>query len=53
VALFGRVREAVAAMPKDRSCKCGSALAHAILTDRTKIPQATREKLKLIIEKYL
>jgi 5'-methylthioadenosine phosphorylase len=47
------VREAVAAMPKQRSCKCGSALAHAILTDRAKIPQATREKLKLIIGKYL
>jgi 5'-methylthioadenosine phosphorylase len=47
------VREAVAAMPKERGCKCGSALAHAILTDRAKIPQATRERLKLIIGKYL
>lgn len=47
------VREAVAAMPQERSCKCGSALAHAILTDRAKIPQATRERLKLIIGKYL
>jgi len=47
------VREAVAAMPKERGCKCGSALAHAIVTDRTKIPQATRDKLKLIIGKYL
>jgi 5'-methylthioadenosine phosphorylase len=47
------VREAVAAMPKERSCKCGSALAHAIVTDRAKIPQATREKLNLIIGKYL
>jgi 5'-methylthioadenosine phosphorylase len=47
------VREAVAAMPKERGCKCGSALAHAIVTDRAKIPQATRERLKLIIGKYL
>ena len=47
------VREAVGAMPKERSCKCGSALAHAIVTDRTKIPQPTREKLKLILGKYL
>ena len=47
------VREAVAAMPKQRSCKCGEALAHAIVTDRAKIPQATREKLKLIIGKYV
>jgi len=47
------VREAVAAMPKDRTCKCGSALAHAILTDRARIPQATKERLKLILGKYL
>jgi 5'-methylthioadenosine phosphorylase len=47
------VREAVAAMPKDRTCKCESALAHAILTDRAKIPTATRERLKLILGKYL
>ncbi len=47
------VRETVAAMPKDRSCKCGSALAHAILTDRDKIPPATRKKLSLILNKYL
>jgi len=47
------VREAVAAMPKERTCKCGSALAHAILTDRIKIPQATRERLRLILGEYL
>src|ERR1041385_6169250 len=47
------VREAVAAMPKERSCKCGAALAHAILTDKAKIPTETRKRLKLIIQKYL
>ena len=47
------VRETVAALPAGRSCKCGSALAHAILTDRNKIPAATRERLKLILGKYL
>src|SRR5690242_11118361 len=47
------VRESVAAMPKARGCKCGSALAHAILTDRKKIPAATRKKLSLILDKYL
>jgi 5'-methylthioadenosine phosphorylase len=47
------VREAVAAMPKERSCKCGSALAHAILTDRKMIPDATRKNLSLILDKYL
>jgi 5'-methylthioadenosine phosphorylase len=47
------VRETVAAMPSARSCKCGSALAHAILTDRDKIPAATIQKLSLVLNKYL
>ncbi|HEY1801357.1 MAG TPA: S-methyl-5'-thioadenosine phosphorylase [Terriglobales bacterium] len=47
------VRESVAAMPQGRGCKCGSALAHAILTDPKKIPAATRQKLKLILDKYM
>jgi 5'-methylthioadenosine phosphorylase len=47
------LRETIAAMPAGRGCKCGSALAHAILTDRDKIPAATRQKLKLILAKYL
>jgi len=47
------VKGAVSAMPKTRSCKCGSALAHAILTDPAKIPAATKEKLRLIVGKYL
>jgi len=47
------VREAVRTLPKSRACECGSALASAILTERDKIPPATREKLKLIIGKYL
>ena len=47
------VRETVAAMPSSRTCKCGSALAHAILTQPEKIPVATRQKLSLILDKYL
>ncbi|MEP6645185.1 MAG: S-methyl-5'-thioadenosine phosphorylase [Acidobacteriaceae bacterium] len=47
------VRATVAAMPASRSCKCGAALAHAILTAPDKIPAATRQKLKLILNKYL
>ena len=47
------VFETVAAMPRGRSCKCGSALAHAILTDPKVIPAATRKKLKLILGKYV
>lgn len=47
------VRAAVAAMPRDRSCKCGSALTNAILTDRKKIPAATRKKLQLVLKRVL
>ncbi len=47
------VLASVAAMPAARECKCGSALSHAILTDRTKIPDATKKKLELIVGKYL
>ncbi len=47
------VRHTVAKMPRGRDCKCGSALDHAILTERDKIPAATRQQLKLILAKYL
>ena len=47
------VAEAVRTMPAERECKCGSALAHALITDRKTIPQATREKLELLVGKYL
>jgi 5'-methylthioadenosine phosphorylase len=46
------VAEAVAAMPAGRACKCGSALAHAIITDKTAVPEATRQKLGILIAKY-
>ncbi len=46
------VRHAVAAMPADRTCKCGSALSHAILTDRSVVPAAAKERLGLILGKY-
>jgi 5'-methylthioadenosine phosphorylase len=46
------VREAVAAMPKTRSCKCGSALKHAIITQKNAVPAATLERLKLLVGKY-
>jgi len=47
------VRHAIAGMPKARGCKCGQALAAAILTDRDKIPPHTRQKLALLLDKYL
>jgi len=47
------VKQAVARMPRERKCKCGSALQFAILTDPAKIPAATRQKLGLLLDKYL
>jgi len=46
------VAEAVAEMPTERTCKCGSALAHAILTDRQQVPELTLTKLRLLVGKY-
>jgi len=47
------VKAAVKAMPTDRSCACASALKYAVLTDRAAIPQAAKERLGLLLEKYL
>jgi len=47
------VVQAVERMPRQRACKCGSALEHAIITDRAQIPPAARQKLELLIGKYL
>jgi len=46
------VAASVAAMPEKRSCKCGSALAYAIITDRKLVPDETRKKLEPIVGKY-
>ena len=47
------VREAIGAIPAERSCKCGSALAHAIVTDPAVISAAARKRLNTITGKYL
>jgi len=47
------VKHAVAIMPKERKCACGSAMKFAIQTDKDKIPAATRQKLALLLDKYL
>jgi 5'-methylthioadenosine phosphorylase len=43
----------VRALPKERTCKCGSALAHAVLTDRKMITTAVKRRLAPIIGKYI
>jgi 5'-methylthioadenosine phosphorylase len=46
------VAHAIAKMPAERTCSCGSALSHANITDRNVVPAATRRKLGILIDKY-
>jgi 5'-methylthioadenosine phosphorylase len=46
------LRETVRRLPQERNCKCGQALRHALITERSRIPAATVEKLRPIIGKY-
>lgn len=47
------VTAAVAGMPAERKCKCGSALAHAVITEKSRVPAETRRRLELLVGKYL
>ena len=47
------IREVVRTLGDERACKCGSAVAHAILTDRKRIPAAARRRLAPIVGKYI
>src|SRR5947209_20483873 len=43
---------AVKNMPGQMTCKCGSALQHALITDKTLVPPTTIQKLEPIVGKY-
>src|SRR6516225_1578102 len=47
------IRATVQRLPIDRTCKCGHALQHAILTDLKRVPAQTRQRLDLLLKKYL
>jgi 5'-methylthioadenosine phosphorylase len=47
------LREAIKTLAADRTCKCGSALQHAIVTDPKIVPAKTKKKLAAIIGKYV
>jgi 5'-methylthioadenosine phosphorylase len=46
------LRLAVREMPAERTCKCGTALKHALVTDLKIVPKETKKKLHAIIGKY-
>ena len=47
------VKEAVALIPNERNTKASQALSHALITDHKTVPAETREKLALLVSKYL
>ena len=40
------------AMKETRGCACDSALEFAVMTERDRIPAATRERLQLLMKRY-
>jgi len=47
------IRASVKRLPVDRTCKCGHALKHAIMTDLSKVPRKTLDRVELLIKKYV
>jgi 5'-methylthioadenosine phosphorylase len=47
------VREAVKDMPAERTCSCGSALKNAIFTRKEQISEEAKDKLGVLIAKYV
>lgn len=47
------VKNLVSALPAERPCGCGSALASALITRPEVIPPETRQKLGLLVDRYL
>jgi 5'-methylthioadenosine phosphorylase len=43
----------VNSLPTERDCDCGSALEFAIITQPDRVPKATRERLALLVGRYL
>ena len=47
------LRTAVRELSAGRTCKCGAALQHALVTDLKIVPKATQKRLAAIIGKYI
>jgi 5'-methylthioadenosine phosphorylase len=47
------VRLLARSLPEERPCECGSALRTAIITNNQVIPPETRQRLALLVDKYL
>ncbi len=47
------IRAAVGLLPDGRTCACQDALRHALITDPARIPDSTKQRLSLLINKYI
>lgn len=47
------VKDLIRILPWERTCDCQNALASALITDPKVIPLKTRQRLELLVEKYL
>lgn len=47
------LRAAVREVPSARTCKCGMALKHSLVTDMKLVPKATKKRLSAILGKYI
>lgn len=47
------LRRALKNLPPDRGCSCGSALANSIVTQTGRIPSDVRQRLDLLVRKYV
>ncbi len=47
------IAQTISDLPESRSCRCGQALRHALITEKSFIPEKTRQALSAIVGKYL
>jgi 5'-methylthioadenosine phosphorylase len=47
------VADVVGRLSRARACPCANALEHAIITDRSRIPDAVKDDLRVLLGKYL
>jgi 5'-methylthioadenosine phosphorylase len=47
------IRHAVSEIAGERSCPCATALQHAVITDRSAIPEEAKQRLAVILGRYL
>jgi 5'-methylthioadenosine phosphorylase len=47
------IRRLAKDLEKERACDCATSLSTALITDRSVIPPETRQKLSLLIDKYI